>query len=258
MERVIVDVRRHWFGAQAEPLEYATRLLEPSGEMLVAVDAAPSHVGVLVSDALRRGTYVSTTNFSRPRDLGALLRQRGFRQIQRQGAYIYNPSLRQPVQPHPERRGLFSLLRRRPPAEVTIQLIGAAEMREWNEVCCRAFGTKIPPAAALADKLRAFESMGSDAVWYLARQDGRAVGTACLYRGRHAAQVLAVGTVPAVRGQGVATALMVRLLADWEAAGEGFLFLDTTPGSPAERIYRRLGFHQAYLRDLYAPECPLT
>jgi len=95
--------------------------------------------------------------------------------------------------------------------------------------------------------------MGGRALWYLARLGQVPVGTAILYLGEQAAQILAVGTRPGYRRRGVATALVRRAIADFRARGRGVLFLDTWPGSGAERLYLRLGFQRAYIRTMYAP-----
>jgi GNAT superfamily N-acetyltransferase len=154
----------------------------------------------------------------------------------------------------PARRGFFGLLgRRQKVPAITVRQIGADELPTWNGVCWRAFGGRGSESDALREKRQAFRSMGASARWYLATADGRPAGTAILHQTPELGQVLAVGTDPGARGRGVATAVMRSLLHDWQQEGSGFLFLDTTPGSPAEQLYLRLGFRAAYVREVYAP-----
>ncbi|HLN64151.1 MAG TPA: GNAT family N-acetyltransferase [Symbiobacteriaceae bacterium] len=255
MERVIMAVRQLWFGAQVRPLGCATAVVEAGAEMLMCVDGDSARIDALVADAARRSCYVVATTASRPPDLGARLTRAGFRPVIAHNTYVWNPALYTDT-PRPDRprRGLLRLLARPRLGAVQVRPIGRGELPVWNEVCWRAFGSRGSESFSLAEKEQAFDAMGDAARWYLAvAPDGRAVGTAILYQNEEAAQVLAVGTLPGYRERGVATALMRCLLADWQRTGRGFLFLDTTPGSPAERLYMQLGFEPDYLREVYAP-----
>jgi ribosomal protein S18 acetylase RimI-like enzyme len=56
-------------------------------------------------------------------------------------------------------------------------------------------------------------------------------------------EIGSVATLPSHRGQGLATALVARLVADALAAGER-PFLHVAAANPAARVYRRLGFRR--------------
>lgn len=235
----------------------ASLIVEPGGEMVMFLDGPDEDVDAVITEAAERGAYVTATSLARPHDLGARLADAGFRQVVRQAAFVWDPEAAAAAavpRPRPARRGLFGLIGRRPQAPaVTVRQIDADELPTWNGVCWRAFGARGSESDALREKRQAFRSMGASARWYLATADGCPVGTAILHQTPEVGQVLAVGTDPGARGRGVATAVMRSLLQDWQQAGSGFLFLDTTPGSPAEKLYLRIGFRQAYVREVYAP-----
>jgi|GEM_PF-3280809 len=255
MERVILAVRRLWFGAQMEDLGCAARLVEPGGEMLTLVSADQGRADRLVAEATERGCYVVVTDHTRPRDMAARLRLAGFRRVQRHGTYVYAPQYGDPVPspaPREPRRGFLSRLWHRQ-FDVVVHQICEADLPVWNSVCWRAFESRVTEEASLAEKRQAFAGMGASARWYLATVNGVPAGTAILYQTDEATQVLAVGTLSAMRQRGVASAVMRRLIADWQATGSGFLFLDTAPGSQAERLYLKLGFQPAYVREVFVP-----
>lgn len=91
----------------------------------------------------------------------------------------------------------------------------------------------------------------------VAREDGVAVGTVQLVVGMppnqmHRAEVSKLLVRSDARGHGVGEALMRRC--DIEAAlhGRTLLTLDTAVGSPAERLYRRLGWQEVGVIPGYA------
>lgn len=262
MEEVIIAVRRLWFGATITPLDGAVSVGEAGGELLMCLEADGDGADRLIADAARRGAYVVATDCSRPLDLRARLRRAGFGPVQSHGTYVLDEAaFERAVSSHAARGrgegrpGLLGLLwrRERERPAITVQRIGADQLPQWNEVCWRAFRARSTEAGSLIDKMTAYQGMGDRAWWYLATIGGRPAGTAILFQGEGAAQVLAVGTLPSLQGRGVATAILQRLIRDWQAAGRGFLFLDTDPGSNAERLYLKLGFVQAYVREIHAP-----
>ena len=60
-----------------------------------------------------------------------------------------------------------------------------------------------------------------------------------------------MGTVPEHRRKGVATALLLKAIADSLSTGDSLLYLITTKGSDAERLYTSLGFQVAYTHRRY-------
>lgn len=256
MEEVFLSVRRHWFGARTVPLECATSVLEPGGELIQSVDGTVAQAEGLIAGAQARQAFVVVTDHSRPSDLAARLRVAGFRTAQRQVTYILDEAAHAQAltagERRPVRRGLMALLRNRSSRPVRVEQVTERELPEWNWVCWKAFESRSSLEHSLREKQTAFRSMGDAARWYLARVGDEPVGTAMIYQAPGAAQLLAVGTLPAHRERGIASTLVRRIVRDWQADGFGFLFLDTAPGSSAERLYQRLGFQEAYRRDIYA------
>jgi GNAT superfamily N-acetyltransferase len=83
---------------------------------------------------------------------------------------------------------------------------------------------------------------------YLAHVDARPVGSATRFRSsNNVAGLYTVATLPNYRGQGVATALVARAIADTRARGDVALCLQTIADSDAERLFKRLGFARAYV-----------
>lgn len=258
MENVIMAVRRLWFGATVVRRGSAMGVVEAGGEMVMCVDEDGPGADQLIAAALERHAYVVATGFSRPADLPARLRMAGYAPVQSHSTYLldedaFAAAQAAPPAPEPRGHGLLTMLWRRESGPITIRQIDGDGLPVWNTVCWRAFGGRGSEAASLLDKQTAFLNMGNSARWYLATVAGRPAGTAILYQGDEAAQVLAVGTLPALQGRGVATAIMKQLVLDWQQSGHGFLFLDTSPGSGAERLYLKLGFVPSYVREVYAP-----
>jgi GNAT superfamily N-acetyltransferase len=264
MEEVILAVRRLWFGAKITRLSGAVSVQEAGGEILMAIDRDGPSADELIAAAAQRNAYIVATDFSNPPDLAVRLRCKGFLPVQSHGTYVLDEAAydRAAAAEAPRadagRHGLLSLLWRRERPAVTVRQIGMEELPDWNAVCWRAFASRVTEAGSLVDKQTAYFGMGAAARWYLATVNGRPAGTAILFQGEGAAQILAVGTLPSLQGRGVATAVLRQMVSDWRRDGKGFLFLDTEPGSNAERLYMHLGFVPAYVREIYAPGLPLS
>lgn len=252
MERVMAEIRRHWFNAILTETPPVLSVLEPGGEILMCIDCDEGEADALIAGAISRGAYIVSTGLSRPSDLGARLKRAGYRAVQQHWTYLFNPQSFAPPKQR-QRPRLISILPWSDPPPIEVDLITMADISQWNEVSWQAFGARGTLDDSLTDKRRAYQNMGAQGSWYMARLRGRPVGTACIYRGRGASQILAVGTLPGFRGRGIATAVMERVIADWQSGPESILFLDAKAGSSAERIYTRLGFRPLYLRELYAP-----
>lgn len=258
MESVLLSMRQIWFGASVTPLHGGLLVSEPEGQLITMIRADATQVSRLLTEARARRAYVVATPYSLPGDLLIRLRRAGFQVIQKQGTYIYEGALLSDTDlipgPPGSRRGLLRWLPPKKPLPISIDPIDGAGLESWNRVCWQAFSPRgVSEAQSLAEKRRAFRTMGPHANWYLASCEGRPVGTAILYQGEQAAQILAVGTLAGFRGRGIATAMVRRAIYDWQRGGWGFLFLDTLPGGPAERLYLSFGFRQAYVRRVFAP-----
>lgn len=242
MEAVFQAVREAWFGARPHPVPGALLLEEPRGELLMHVAATPEEAEQLIRLAIARRAFLLCTDLSQPSDLRERLRAHGFRLYHVGQTFLYADA----AQPLPVGRG-------RPQPAVRIERISHALLPIWSEVCRRAFGQRVDSATALAEKEMAWAGMGERARWYLAWSEGIPVATAILLQFEQAAQILAVGTLPGMRGRGIASALMRRLIADWQVERKGFLFLDTEPDGDAARLYKGLGFVTGYRRELWIP-----
>lgn len=254
MEETLIEVRERWFGARVERLPVGALLQEREGDLLFWESAARDDVERWLAWARRRRIYLVQTSMSEPQDLGNRLTRSGYRQVQRQGTYLYNPQA--PAVENPERHlSLLDWLRpRRMPATVQMQQIGLDALPIWNQVCWQAFAPRtVGEAASLTEKQRAFAGLGEAAYWFLAWVDGEPVGTIILYEGPVAGQILAVGTLSRVRRRGVASAMVRHVIAVHRERYVTPLFLDTQPGSGAEQLYLGLGFVPAYIRQTYAP-----
>lgn len=86
---------------------------------------------------------------------------------------------------------------------------------------------------------------------YLARAGRAATAALTLHRVGARALFFNVATLPAWRGRGIATALMVRALADLAADGVTLATLTASP--QAEGLYRRLGFVACGRFELWTP-----
>ncbi len=94
-------------------------------------------------------------------------------------------------------------------------------------------------------------------VVFLAISAGQPVGTVQLIidtpaNGRHRCEIAKLMVKPAVRGQGIASALMTRAEAEAKSLGKSLILLDTQTGSDAERLYIRLGNERAGVIPRYA------
>ncbi|MCB1389548.1 MAG: GNAT family N-acetyltransferase [Rhodobacteraceae bacterium] len=82
-----------------------------------------------------------------------------------------------------------------------------------------------------------------DILFFVARLDGRAVGTAAIALRPGYGEIKSMYVDPAARGQGAAKALMERLVAEGRARGLPELKLETGPlNTEAMRLYARHGF----------------
>lgn len=89
---------------------------------------------------------------------------------------------------------------------------------------------------------------------YLAKHNGDFVGTGLTNRSGQTAGIHAITTTPAARGQGVATALVTRILSEAAAEGYRIVCLQTGKGDGADVLYKRMGFRTLYTLTKYGPK----
>jgi len=88
---------------------------------------------------------------------------------------------------------------------------------------------------------------------FLAEVDGRPAGVASLVTtGDRIAGIYSVTTSPEFRRRGVATALSQRCIDAHREGGDEILTLQAFHGSPAQRLYEKLGFETAYGLTLHS------
>ena len=90
--------------------------------------------------------------------------------------------------------------------------------------------------------------------FWCAYQGDHAVGTLGALCFEDVVQIANVSTLPGLRRQGVATALVRHALQRAEEAGARFVYLNAATGSAAERLYQRLGFAALDLWQTYGYE----
>jgi GNAT superfamily N-acetyltransferase len=112
-----------------------------------------------------------------------------------------------------------------------------ASIRDYDRVQRAAFGD--PPGDT---DVEAFRRRSGTGVTLLARVDGRAAATGVvLTPDAGCAEVAGIGTLPGLRGRGVAGALTAELTARAFALGAELAFL-TPGGAESQRVYERAGF----------------
>lgn len=101
--------------------------------------------------------------------------------------------------------------------------------------------------------LRASPSPGARFVRLLGSHEGRVVSIASLHFAGDAAGLYDVATLPDLRGRGFSTTVVVEAVRRVRAARCRRFWLQTTTGSDAERLYRKLGFVEAFVGEAWAP-----
>ena len=140
------------------------------------------------------------------------------------------------------------------PPDFSIEMVDQANLREFVETEHRAFvGEESQPTAAeLAQEmaLRTAEMSGSGR-FALARWGTEAAAVLDCYEAPDRL-IFLLGTSPAYRQRGIATALLSHLLEDAAAANCRSVIINVDPDEPAAQLYRKLGFtQQVYWQRCY-------
>jgi N-acetylglutamate synthase-like GNAT family acetyltransferase len=120
----------------------------------------------------------------------------------------------------------------------------------WTDVMMKSFKVPTVLQGALIEmfgKASKYEGTKS----YLGYFQGKPAGICGLVSIKNVGGIFSVGTAPESRRKGVATALLHRAIADSLNSGNSMLYLITTKGSDAERLYTSLGFQVAYTHRRY-------
>ena len=112
------------------------------------------------------------------------------------------------------------------------------------------FLAPVAPATARRYWEGIYAALDDGLLLWVAESAGRVVGTVQLSpcgkdNGRHRAEVQKLQVHTAARGRGIATLLMQAVEAEARAQRCSLLFLDTLRDSPAEEVYRHLGWQRA-------------
>jgi GNAT superfamily N-acetyltransferase len=128
---------------------------------------------------------------------------------------------------------------------------GLRSLEACLTVAVAAFG--VPQDAGprlLAVERRARRRPSAVVRHFLGRLDGRPVATSMLYATRGVAGIYLVGTLPEVRGRGIARGMTLTALLAGRALGYRIGVLQSTElGLP---VYRRLGFREVSTFELYS------
>ena len=203
---------------------------------VVQVNVDEVRVDGLIDNALRlfcnKGfdCVFTLSPLDRPADLGERLEQRGFKRGILASAMVYDP----PAAPPPVH------------SVAPVTMANEREYDIWADVMCRSFAH--PPAMGEAGRS---VLIVPEMHRYLARVDGVPAGTTLLCSQFGMGYIDLVGTLPEHRRKGVASALVMRAVADSRAAGNRWTTLEAEAGSAAERLYKRLGFRTVYHRHRY-------
>jgi GNAT superfamily N-acetyltransferase len=92
--------------------------------------------------------------------------------------------------------------------------------------------------------------------YYVALVNGRQVGGGYISRYEDVPTIMGIYTLAAARRQGVATAILARIIADIEGAQNALCCLYVERGNPAERLYRSLGFVPIFDTQTYLHNAP--
>jgi GNAT superfamily N-acetyltransferase len=120
----------------------------------------------------------------------------------------------------------------------------------WTDVNMKGFGIPVVLRDAFLDMFRkASQYKGTKS--YLGYFQGKPAGVCGLVSFNNVGGIFSVGTTSEHRRKGVATALLHKAIADSLPMGNSLLYLITTKGSDAERLYSSLGFRVAYTHSRY-------
>lgn len=126
----------------------------------------------------------------------------------------------------------------------------ADELALFTSLTVDAFRMPARYYAPLLDVNEAWVRAGARA--FLAFDGGEPIGTALLAPGPDVTGVYNVATLRPWRRRGVARLLMRHLVREHAATGRRWLTLQVAAGSPAETMYRLLGFEKRYAWRLFA------
>lgn len=147
---------------------------------------------------------------------------------------------------------------------LTIEQITTASPEAWIDAYIRCFNTNFGvPEHSQSGFGASFRGVLSNpnALHFVGFAQGEAAGALSLFHNgsftkNKVGGIYNVGTFPAFRGRGIATALLHHLIDVARPLGLTHLILQTRHRGPAQPIYERVGFRVRFVRDWYLPEAP--
>lgn len=244
-EQMITRMACAWQGARCLDLGMAKLLQMPQGgsNILTEVQAQPGEQLNLAHLAAQQHAYVVVTPASTPSGLGRFLQSHAFRA--RRPSLVLGAAADQG-------RDLS-----RP--GIQVEEVREEALDAWHRVFAAAFATPTQdPQYSEEASRQAFGRLGGQARWFLGLLAAQPVGCAVLYSWAGMGLLMAVGTIPSARRQGVAATVVSRAFQAWAQQGGSWIFLETNTDNVARKLYRQAGFRLAYRRTLYAADYALT
>ena len=249
IDRNCVDFFQHYgYGPGCELHEdrglawFVTAIPHPLFNGVMRTDLSKEEVepridGMVAEFARRRIPLEWTTMAgTRPADLGRRLEEKGFEHT------LDVPGMAMDLRALPEEK---------PPRGLTINRVGTgADLERCLRIALTTFEIPEDFAPRLLKIERAMpQDQKALTRHYLGHVDGRPVATSELYLAAGVAGLYFVGTLPAVRGRGIARAMTLAALRDARDMGYRVGTLQATPlGTP---VYRRLGFRDFMTMGIY-------
>ena len=186
-------------------------------------------------DEGRSAAYALAHGVSRPAELGRLLRDRGFLEIEREAVlWTREP----PAIPHLD-------------PGLRIEQVSEVSASRYVEVEAEAFGIPAGMAAGRLPSLRASLGLPGRRV-YLVSAGGRYVATTRLAVVAGLASLTSVGVLPEARGRGYGRLITAVATRAGLAGGARLVWLAVAPDNTAAlRLYETLGYRPAFERSLW-------
>lgn len=128
------------------------------------------------------------------------------------------------------------------------------EIKNWTDVLVESF--QFPFIVTSYKKY--FINAGIDDLnfnYYSGYLNGKAVVSSIFFKGKFAAGIFYIGTIPEVRGKGIAQAMVNYILN--KAKKEGYMFCVLQASEMGYPLYKKIGFKEYYTTDIYRYKKPI-
>jgi len=206
------------------------------------VNVAESKADKLIADVVRYYKSIDVnpcfmvSPSTRPHTFANSLLQAGFKSVLEEDAMVY--------------RGERTSFTTGCP-DVNVVAADGSLLDVWTDVSMKGFGSPAVLRDAILDMYgKVFHYKGTKP--FLAYFQDKPAGVCQLVSFNKVGGIFTMATVPEYRRKGVASTLLRRAIADSFRIGNNLLYLTTTKGSNAERLYTNHGFQVAYTNRRYA------